>query len=111
MEHIKLKTARTLLALTLIFLAGSGKYVFADAQSDYEASCTACHGFGIAGAPKLGDKENWAPRIEQGMAILYSNAIKGFSGGSGFMPPKGGFTNLSDEQVEAIVDYIVEQSR
>ena len=106
-----MKTAHTLLAITLIFMTGSSNRVFADGQSDFESSCTACHGFGIAGAPKLGDKENWAPRIEQGMETLYSNAINGFSGGSGFMPAKGGFANLSDEQIKAIVDYMVEQSR
>ncbi len=111
MEYNKLKTTHLLLAVTLIFLAGSDNHSFADGQSDFEASCTACHGFGIAGAPKVGDKENWAPRIERGMATLYSNAINGFSGNSGYMPAKGGFSNLSDEQIEAIVDYMVEQSR
>jgi len=106
-----LKTFHTLVTTTLILLASTSNQVLADGQSDFEASCTACHGFGIAGAPKLGDKDNWAPRIEQGIETLYSNAIDGFSGGAGFMPAKGGFGNLSDDQIKAIVDYMVEQSQ
>ena len=109
--NIALKSFYTLVATVLVLLIGSGNMVLADGQSDYEASCTACHGFGIAGAPKLGDKENWAPRIEQGIETLYNNAINGFSGGTGYMPAKGGFTTLSNDQIKAIVDYMVEQSR
>ena len=81
--------------------------VFADAKSDYENTCTACHGFGVTGAPKLGDKESWAPRIAQGINTLYRHAIDGFTGEYGVMPMKGGFTNLSDEHIKAIVDYMV----
>ena len=106
-----MKTPYKILVLTLIILTGPANNAFADGKSDFEANCTACHGFGIAGAPKIGDKENWAPRINQGMETLYSNAIEGFSGATGFMPAKGGFANLTDEQIEAIVDYMVEQSQ
>jgi cytochrome c5 len=72
----------------------------------YEASCQACHGAGIAGAPKFGDKANWAPRVKQGSATLYEHAIKGFQGKAGMMPPKGGST-ASDDEVKAAVDYMV----
>ena len=65
----------------------------------------------MAGAPKLGDTDNRAPRIEKGMEVLYTHAIDGFQGESGYMPPKGGFTNLSDEEVKAAVQYMVAQSR
>lgn len=82
----------------------------ADGQSDYEQNCTACHGFGIAGAPKLGDTENWAPRIARGKEELYSNAINGFTGDFGYMPAKGGFTNLSEARIREIVDFMVAQS-
>ena len=81
--------------------------VFADAKSEYESKCSACHGFGIAGAPKLGDTADWQARIARGMEVLYSNAINGFTGNTGIMPPKGGFTGLSDDQVKVIVDYMV----
>jgi cytochrome c5 len=71
----------------------------------YEAACQACHATGIAGAPKFGDKAAWAPRIQQGTAVLYEHAIKGFQGKAGVMPPKGGST-ASDEEVKAAVDYM-----
>ncbi|MBZ2206127.1 c-type cytochrome [Massilia soli] len=76
----------------------------------YNASCAACHGAGIAGAPKLGDKANWAARIKQGDAVLYEHAIKGFQGKAGMMPPKGGST-ASDAEVKAAVDYMVAESK
>jgi cytochrome c5 len=71
----------------------------------YEATCQACHGAGIAGSPKFGDKAAWAPRIKQGSATLYEHAIKGFQGKAGVMPPKGGST-ASDDEVKAAVDYM-----
>lgn len=80
-------------------------------ESIYKANCFACHGAGVAGAPRLGDSANWAPRIEQGMDVLHTHAIEGYQGESGYMPPKGGFTSLSDEQVKAAVQYMVEESR
>ncbi|NKB77425.1 MAG: c-type cytochrome [Gammaproteobacteria bacterium] len=83
----------------------------ADGKSDYESKCSACHGFGVAGAPKLGDPAVWADRIAQGNEKLYDNAINGFSGTAGVMPPKGGFSALSDEETKAIVDYMVSQSQ
>ena len=71
----------------------------------YETTCQACHGAGIAGAPKFGDKAAWAPRIKQGAATLYEHAIKGFQGKAGMMPAKGGST-ASDDEVKAAVDYM-----
>jgi cytochrome c5 len=71
----------------------------------YGSACIACHGAGIAGAPKLGDKAAWAPRIKQGADTLYTHAIKGFQGKMGMMPPKGG-SSASDDEVKAAVDYM-----
>lgn len=71
----------------------------------FESTCQACHGSGIAGAPKFGDKAAWAPRLKQGKATLYEHALKGFQGKAGMMPPKGGST-ASDEDVKAAVDYM-----
>lgn len=76
----------------------------------YNASCVACHGAGIAGAPKLGDKAAWAPRAKQGDALLYEHAIKGFQGKAGMMPPKGG-SSASDEEVKAAVDYMIQAAK
>ena len=71
----------------------------------YDSACVACHGAGVAGAPKLGDKAAWDDRIKQGSNVLYEHAIKGFQGKNGMMPPKGGST-ASDEEVKAAVDYM-----
>ena len=76
----------------------------------YDTACIACHGAGIAGAPKLGDKGAWAARIGQGDAVMYEHAIKGFQGKTGFMPPKGGST-APDAEVKAAVDYMVVASK
>ena len=73
----------------------------------YNQACIACHGAGVAGAPKLGDKAAWAPRIAQGMDTLHKHALQGFQGKAGYMPPKGGRTDLSDQSVMNGVDYIV----
>jgi len=72
------------------------------------ASCGACHGAGVAGAPALGDASAWTARIAKGAEALYANAINGYQGSAGYMPPKGGNTALSDASVKAAVDYMVE---
>jgi cytochrome c5 len=77
----------------------------------YNAACLACHGGGIGGAPKTGDKAAWGPRIAQGSDSLNQHAIDGFTGSAGFMPPKGGRTDLSDEEIIAAVQYLVEQAQ
>jgi cytochrome c oxidase subunit 2 len=79
----------------------------ADGKSTYDTTCMACHATGAAGAPKLGDKAAWAPRIKQGMNVLHDHALKG----KGAMPPKGGNTTLSDDAVKAAVDYMVSASK
>jgi cytochrome c5 len=76
--------------------AGAGK-------KTYETVCFACHGAGVAGAPKFGDKAAWAPRIAQGKDALHATALKG----KGAMPAKGGNPALSDADVAAAVDYMV----
>ena len=79
----------------------------AKGKSIYDASCAACHASGVAGAPKLGDKAAWAPRIKSGQNTLYGSALKGKNA----MPPKGGNAALSDDDVKAAVDYMVVQSK
>lgn len=76
----------------------------------YDSACVACHGAGVAGAPKTGDKGEWEQRIAKGMDTLNEHAIKGFQGAKGFMPPKGG-SSASDDEVKAAVAYMVAQSK
>ncbi|HEY2906037.1 MAG TPA: c-type cytochrome [Vicinamibacterales bacterium] len=83
----------------------------ADGKKIYESTCIACHGAGIAGAPKFGDKGAWSARIAEGNNTLYMHAIQGFQGKSGVMPPKGGNTTLSDADVKAAVDYMVSAAK
>lgn len=82
-----------------------------DGQQIYQAACVACHGAGIAGAPKLDDKGQWAKRIAKGLDTLYANAINGVQGSAGVMPAKGGNAALSNAEVKAAVDYIVAHSK
>ena len=76
-------------------------------QGTYQSACAACHGAGVLGAPKVGDKGQWAPRVAKGKDTLYTHAIKGF----GAMPPKGGATSLPDADVKAAVDYMLNASK
>jgi cytochrome c5 len=73
----------------------------------FEQTCSACHGAGIAGAPKAGDKAAWASHIAKGLPTLYQHALHGFTGSTGTMPAKGGRTDLSDAIVERGVNYMV----
>ena len=76
--------------------AGGGK-------ATYDATCSACHGAGVAGAPKFGEKAAWAPRLKAGKDAVYATALKG----KGAMPPKGGNPGLADADVRAAVDYML----
>jgi cytochrome c5 len=78
-----------------------------DGKKVFNTSCAACHAMGVAGAPKFGDKAAWAPRIAQGVPVLYTHALGGFQGKAGVMPAKGGNTSLPDADVKAAVDYMV----
>jgi cytochrome c5 len=83
----------------------------ADGKATYDATCFACHGTGVAGSPKLGDKAAWKDRIAQGAETLHKHAIEGFQGKTGVMPAKGGNASLSDDDVKAAVDYMVSESQ
>ena len=82
-----------------------------DGQQVYQASCVACHGTGIAGAPKVGDKGQWATRVAAGTEALYRNALVGTQSPAGVMPAKGGNPSLSDQEVKAAVDFMVAQNK
>ena len=76
----------------------------------FDKTCGLCHGAGVGGAPRPGDRANWAPRIAQGMDTLYRHALDGFSGATSYMPARGG-APVTDSDVKAGVDYMVSLSR
>lgn len=104
-------TAATVLLCVLSFAnfvaAGDAK----KGQGVYMNFCAPCHATGVAGAPKVGDKPAWAPRLKSGEKTLVERAIKGYQGASGFMPARGGNSALSDGEVADAVAYMVAQSK
>ena len=77
-----------------------------DGKAVFEANCKMCHDGTIPGAPVVGKNDDWAPRIKQGKETLHKHALEGFN----TMPAKGGNAGLSDDEVKAAVDYMVNQS-
>ena len=75
----------------------------AKGKAVYEANCAACHASGVAGAPKMGDKAAWGPRVTQGYATLYSHALNGIRG----MPAKGGNASLPEADLANAVGYLM----
>ncbi|PCH63071.1 MAG: cytochrome C [SAR86 cluster bacterium] len=103
-----LKPSRILLAASIGLFSCS---LFAAADFDpaqvYKASCAACHDTGAAHAPEVGDTIEWEIRLDKGMDQLVQNAIDGLNG---VMPPKGLCMDCSDDQLKAIVEYMLENS-
>jgi cytochrome c5 len=79
----------------------------ADGKALYEKVCSVCHAAGVAGAPKLGDKAAWAPRLKQGTDALVQSVIKG----KGAMPPKAGNPGLSEGEIRAAVEFLAAQAK
>lgn len=69
--------------------------------------CAMCHASGMMNSPKLGSASDWAPRIEKGLDTLYANAINGLN----MMPARGGRPDLSDDDVKAAVDHMLELAK
>ena len=78
----------------------------AQGEKIYGATCLACHGAGVMGAPKFADKAAWQPRIAKGTAALYTSAMDGVR----MMPAKGGNMMLKEDEVKAAVDYMVSKA-
>ena len=89
--------------------AGGAAAIPTDGKGVFDVACSACHGTGVAGAPRIGDKAAWAPRIAKGIPTLEKHAIEGFQGQAGVMPAKGGRTDLPDDAVRAAVEYLASQ--
>jgi cytochrome c5 len=76
----------------------------------YDTKCMACHMTGVTGAPKMDEKERWVTIAAQGLDVLYEHSIKGFTGEQGNMPAKGGFTDLTDDDMKNAVSYMLKTS-
>lgn len=109
-----LKTSHSVYILLMILgLALPSATTFAaDGKAVFNKTCKNCHLAGVGGAPKFKDKAAWAPRIAQGMDILTKHALKGFKGKAKIpMPPKGGNPKLSDDEVKAAIQYMVDAAK
>lgn len=73
----------------------------------YNAKCLICHASGTAGAPILGNADDWSARLDKGLEAMYTNAIQGLNG----MPAKGLCMDCSDDELKASVDYMLEKSQ
>jgi cytochrome c5 len=78
-----------------------------DGRTVYVQACAACHAAGVAGAPRLGDRLAWEPRLRAGVEGLLAAVLKG----KGAMPPKGGNANVSDADARAAVEYMIGAAR
>jgi len=100
---ISIRPLRSALALSLASCLCAA--IAAEPEQIYMRDCAQCHLPGIAGAPKVGDKAEWTRRIRAGKAMVYRNALEGIPNTA--MGAKGGHKDLSDDQIRAIVDYMV----
>lgn len=97
------------LVLTVLAACAAGSVHAADRKGEavFGAVCTGCHSAGVMGAPKLGSKSDWAPRIAQGKPTLYQHALAGYKG----MPPRGTCTTCTDQEIKNAVDYMVGKAK
>ena len=98
-------TVLTLVTNSHLSAAESDEY---DAAQAYQASCYACHGTGQAHAPIVGEVIEWEIRMDKGLDTLVQNTINGLNG---IMPARGLCVDCSDEELRAIVEYMLEQSK
>ena len=68
-----------------------------------EARCSKCHEKGKGGAPKIGDRDAWMPRVKDGFDATVRSAINGHGG----MPARGGMPNLTDAEMKDAITYMM----
>lgn len=90
---------KELLAVGLVLFAAG---VAAQPMDKYNKSCAVCHNAGVAGAPKTGDAQAWAPKLEKDMATLVQSVKNGLNA----MPPKGMCFDCTDAEYEALITYM-----
>jgi cytochrome c5 len=98
-------------ALKTAAQASASKANIAKGQEVYNNACAVCHATGVGGAPKIGDKTDWGPRIQQGDKVLFEHAKNGFTGQKGVMPPKGGNPNVSDTDIKNAIAYMKNKAK
>ena len=74
-----------------------------DGEAVYQKACKTCHDAGIANAPKLGDKDAWAPRIAKGNDAMFESVKNGLNA----MPPKGACMSCSEDELRSAMEYMV----
>lgn len=95
-------TAAVTAPAAAVVAAAAAPALSADAGKNlYDKSCVTCHAAGVAGAPKLGDKAAWAPRLAKGDDALLQSTINGLNA----MPPRGAST-ANDDELKAAVEYM-----
>jgi len=97
-------------ASTEYLTEGTRESYLEEGAAVFKRVCIHCHGRGVSGAPAIGDREAWKVRIPEGIDNLVRNAIDGYQGNLGVHPPRGGDRELSDEEIEAAVRFMVEQA-
>lgn len=95
--------------VTAALLTGATTVYAATGEQIYKSACALCHDAGVSGAPKMGDKAGWAPRIKQGKEAMYTIALKGKPGTA--MMAKGGRMDIPDADIKASVDYMIDKSK
>lgn len=88
--------------LLVVALMAFSASALANVEEKYNRYCVACHSTGAAGAPKLGDAEAWAPRLEKGVDALVKTSISGI----GAMPPKGMCNECTEDDFKALIEYM-----
>ncbi|WP_207063272.1 cytochrome c5 family protein [Motiliproteus sp. SC1-56] len=92
---------KKVIAFAAAALLSSGVFA-ADGEAVYNKACVNCHAAGVAGAPKTGDADAWAPRLAQGIDAMVQSAING----KGAMPPKGLCADCSADDLKAAIEYM-----
>lgn len=107
MQQTSWKTLLTAALTAMVALALAGPARASDGPVIYRQVCAACHATGVAGAPRLGDREAWASRLRAGRPAMVNSVLRG----KGQMPPKGGNVSLTDEDVKAALDFMMEMAK
>ena len=93
-------------AASLTTTAATGPAGERDAQSIYQTYCTACHMTGVNNSPIYGDAEQWEPRLAKGRDVLFDSLLNGFNNMA--MPAKGLCMDCSEDELHAVLDYLLE---